>query len=770
MHCANCARSIEGRLNDTEGVLEATLNLSLNTATVTYDDARVSGADLAEVIRQQGYGVGEDQAVLAVEGMHCANCARSIEEGFAKLEGVSTASVNFSTGKVFVSYNPLIASTDTFEATIEDLGYHVVSREQRERTTEVTPFRNLFIFTALLSIPIILITHFIDVPSKALVLFVLTTPVQFISGRSFYRGAYYSLRNASANMDVLVIMGTTAAYLYSVGSTFFYEGPLFYETTAMIFTFVIFGKMMESIAKGKTSQALQKLVALQAKYAVVERDGTEVEMPVEFIREGDIVVVRPGEKVPVDGVVVEGYSTVDESMLTGEPIPQEKNEGSEVFGATINKNGFIRVRATKVGADALLSQIVAFVEKAQSSKPPIQRFADRVAAYFVPVVASIAVLSLALWYLVFDATFFFSLTTMIAVLVVACPCALGLATPTAITVGTGVGATNGILIKSGEALETVHAATTVVFDKTGTLTLGTPRVTSYSSEDVLETAASIERKASHPLADAIVAKADELGLEGGEVSDFDTVPGKGVIAHIGGAEHVLGNRRFLEEHDVPVSEEGMVHEREGKSVIYLAREGTFLGWIVVADTVKPEARSVVEALNSMGITVRMLTGDNETTARSIAASIGIEHVIADVLPEDKAHEVEALQKTGEQVAMVGDGINDAPALIQADAGIAIGSGSDIAIESGDIVLVRNDLRDVVGAFSLSERIYGKIRQNMFWALVYNVVMIPVAAGLFSSVGITMRPEFAALAMSLSSVSVVTNSLLLRNVKIRGKDT
>ncbi len=766
MHCAMCAKSIESMVGSLPGVTSVAVNVAQNTATFSYDADLVSGAKITETVRELGYVVEDEQLVLSVTGMHCAMCAASIEGAVGALSGVSDVSVNVSANKAYVSYNPLVTGSGEIRAAIEESGYGVEESAAVEESAGRIPLLGIFLFTLALSLPIIVLTHFVDFASKPAVLFALTTPVQLVTGHRFYRGAYYSLRARSANMDVLVVMGTTAAYLYSIGSTFLFDGPLFYETTAMIMTFVIFGKMMEELAKGRTSEALRKLVALQAKYAIVERNGREVEIPVEFIREGDIFVVKPGEKVPVDGMVTEGYSTVDESMISGEPIPVEKAVDAPVIGATINQTGFFKARATKVGSDTMLAQIIAFVESAQSTKAPIQRFADRVSSYFVPAVIAIGLLTFALWYGVSGATFIFSLTRMIAVLVVACPCALGLATPTAIAVGTGVGANNGILIKSGEALESASRIDTAVFDKTGTLTVGQPSVAAYSSEEVVHLAARIEAKASHPLADAIVRKAEELSLPVEAFDVFDTIPGKGVTASQGGDRYLLGNAVLMEEEGVAIDPAATAaYEREGKSVVHVSSNGAYRGWLVISDRIKPQARETVAVLASMGISSRMLTGDNAVTAGAIGAELGITDVIAGVLPEQKAQAIADLQAAGLRVAMVGDGINDAPALIQADTGIAIGSGSDIAIESGDLVLVRGDVSDVPAALYLSKRIYAKIRQNMFWALFYNVVMIPVAAGAYTSFGISMRPEFAALAMSLSSVSVVTNSLLLRKIKI-----
>jgi len=768
IHCAACVKKIEDGLQALDGINSASVNLSNNSGAVDYDDEMISGKVISEKIASLGYKVRDESIVVDIEGMHCANCALGIEKALSKTEGITSANVNFSTKRAFVTYDPLSMDIDTISGIIDSQGYRVASREEAGAEEE-NPYRKLLIFTVALALPIIFITHFTNIAYKPYVLLALTTPIQFYSGYTFYRGAYYSLKNLSANMDVLVMLGTSAAYFYSLGSTFVFEGPLFYETTAMLLSFILLGKYLETLAKGRTSQALKKLVALQVKYAVLERDGKEVEVPIDFIKTGDIAIVKAGEKVPVDGEVIEGYSTVDESMITGESIPLEKTIGSEVIGGTINQNGFLKVRATKVGADAMLSQIIAFVENAQGTKAPIQRFADRVSSYFVPVIIAIALIAFSLWYFVYGESFVFSLTRMIAVLVVACPCALGLATPTAIAVGTGVGASNGILIKSGEALENIQRVDTIVFDKTGTLTKGRPEVRQFTSDEVLRIAASIESKSSHPLADAIVEKSKALGVKLNDVGGFETIPGKGIIAKIDGKEHILGNASFLVEKGVFFNErESLKLENEGHTVVHLSRSGKYMGLLALADTLKENTPGVVRDLRSRGIDVWMITGDNENTARAIAHEIGIDHFISNVLPNDKAKKIRELQGQGRNVAMVGDGINDAPALIQSDTGIAIGSGAEIAIEAGEIVLVKSDMRDVNVSFSLARRIYSKIRQNMFWALFYNTLMIPVAAGLFSSYGVNMRPELAALAMSMSSVSVVTNSLLLRKFNIKDK--
>ncbi|HOP09131.1 MAG TPA: heavy metal translocating P-type ATPase, partial [Candidatus Methanofastidiosa archaeon] len=751
------------------GVKDVAINLASNSGTVDYDESVVDGRTISAKISSLGYKVKLESVVVDIVGMHCANCALGLEKALGGTDGVSSANVNFNTGRAFVTYDPLAFDAGLINDIVEKRGYKVASREKTDEK-ESNPYLRTFIFTLLLAVPVIFITHFTEFDNRPIVLFLLTTPIQFISGFTFYRSAIYSLKGGSANMDVLVMLGTSAAYFYSVGTTFFFEGPLFFETTAMLLSFILLGKLLETYAKGRTSQALKKLMALQVKFALVERDGRQIEVPIDFVKEGDITIVRPGERVPVDGIVTEGYSTVDESMITGESIPREKVGGDDVIGGTINGNGLLKVRATKVGADAMLSQIISFVEKTQGTKPPIQRFADRVSSYFVPAIIIIGLTTFALWYLVLDETFVFSLTRMIAVLVVACPCALGLATPTAIAVGTGVGANNGILIKSGEALEKVQDVDTVVFDKTGTLTRGTPEVTDYTSMDVLRYAASIEKGSTHPLAEAIASKAEQEGIELAGVEKLNTIPGRGIEAEMGGKRYLLGNSSLLKDNHIPFREEGAILlENRGNTVVHLAREGEYLGHVALADTVKDNAPRAVADLRRRGISVWMITGDNENTARAISHQLGIDNFMSNILPKDKALKIKELQDGGKKVAMVGDGINDAPALIQADAGIAIGSGSEIAIESGEIILVGDDIGDVNVSLSLSKSIYSKIMQNMFWALFYNSLMIPIAAGLLSGHGINMRPELAALAMSMSSVSVVSNSLLLRRFKMKDSD-
>ncbi|WP_278294226.1 copper-translocating P-type ATPase [Caloranaerobacter azorensis] len=593
----------------------------------------------------------------------------------------------------------------------------------------------------------------------------LATLVQFIIGYRFYKGAYHSLKGGGANMDVLVALGTSAAYFYSLYNLISGVKEYYFEASAVIITLILLGKMLEAIAKGRTSEAIKKLMNLQAKTARVIRDGKELDIPVEQVVVGDIVVVRPGEKIPVDGIVIEGNSSVDESMLTGESIPVDKKEGDEVIGATINKHGTFKFKATKIGRDTVLSQIIKLVEEAQGSKAPIQRLADKVAGIFVPTVIGIAILTFAIWYFV-EGDFTNALINAVAVLVIACPCALGLATPTAIMVGTGKGAENGILIKGGEYLERAHQIDTLIFDKTGTITKGEPEVTDIisfnkSKEDILKFAAIAEKASEHPLGQAIVKKGEESGIKLTDPEKFNAIPGHGIFAVIEGKEVYLGNRKLMKDKNINIEdiEDEIVNlESQGKTAMILSINGRVEGIIAVADTVKEHSREAIKQLKSMGIEVYMITGDNERTANAIAREVGIENVIAEVLPEHKAQEVEKLKAQGKKVGMVGDGINDAPALVKADIGFAIGTGTDVAIEAADITLMKGDLRDIVLAIRLSRRTMRTIKQNLFWAFFYNSIGIPLAALGF------LNPMIAGAAMAFSSVSVVSNSLRLKRFK------
>jgi Cu+-exporting ATPase len=734
---------------------------------------------------------------LAIEGMHCASCATLITRGLTKTPGVASANVNYATHKAVVVFDEAVAKEDDLLSAVEKKGYkaRVMTvdedpRLQREREQkEIARLRRQFILGVALAVPAFLIGMLLmpdgllfvgyDLPYAAYLLFALATPVQFIVGRDFYRGAWSALRNGSANMDSLIALGTSAAYFYSVYLLFFTaETMQYFEVSAVLITLVLMGKLLENAAKGRASEAIRTLMSVAPKTALVVRDGKEENVSVDDVQVGDTILVRPGEKVPVDGVIIEGSTSVDESMLTGESIPVEKQPWSMVFSGTINKHGGFTFRATKVGANTTLSQIVKLIEDAQGQKAPIQRFADVVSSYFVPIVIALSIVAFGVWYLVAGQGFAFALQAAIAVLVIACPCALGLATPTAIMVGTGEGAKSGILIKGGEALETAHKVRAIVFDKTGTVTNGKPEVTDaipyhgLTQHELLHVAASVERRSEHPLAEAIVhfAKRHDIPLR--DPTEFKAIPGQGVSAHIEGHQFLFGNSKLMQEHSIDIADaKGTIDrlEDEGKTVMMLATTHKLVGIVAVADTIKPGARHTVERLHRLGIDVYMITGDNKRTATAIAQQAGIKraNVFAEVLPQDKAEYVKRLQLGGNRkVAMVGDGINDAPALAQADIGIAMGSGTDVAMETGSIVLMRNDLADVPRALRLSRLTMAKIRQNMFWALFYNVLGIPVAAGaLYYATGWLLSPILAGGAMALSSVSVVGNSLLLKTKRL-----
>jgi P-type Cu+ transporter len=718
-----------------------------------------------------------------VTGMHCASCAALINRTLSRRDGVKEANVNYSTAKATVNFDEATLSEQELLKIIESKGYGATvadptldkDRLQKFEKQEMADLFKLFMISLVLTIPIfiigmVLMWFDIMVPYRDLILFILATPVQFIIGSQFYRGAWIAFKNRTANMDTLIAVGTTAAYLFSVYVMLFNPGVgQYFETSSILITLVIFGKLLEARSKGRTSDAIRALMGLSPKTATVIRGGNEQEISVDKVIVGDIVIVKPGEKVPVDGTIESGSTSIDESMVTGESIPVEKVKGSSVIGGTINKHGSIRFRATKVGEDTTLSQIIRLIEDAQGRKAPIQRFADNVSAYFVPVVIVIALITFSVWYFIMGQTPSFAMITAVSVLVIACPCALGLATPTSIMVGTGVGAKQGILIKGGDALESAHRVKYVVFDKTGTITNGQPEVTDIISlaprmdeAGILRISASIEKDSEHPLADAIVRRARLLKLSG--VKGFEAIPGHGVKAKLGRTVYYLGNARLMKQVKVSL---GQAQERisgleaEGKTVMLLTDSRKLLGLIAVADTIKDTSKEAVDRLHEMGIDTFLMTGDNERTAKAIATQAGISNVFAEVLPQEKAGHVKELQEKG-KVAMVGDGINDAPALAQADIGIAMGSGTDVAMETGNIVLMRNDLLDVPRAIRLSRSTMAKIRQNMFWALFYNVLGIPIAAGLlYPLTGWLLSPIIAGGAMALSSVSVVTNSLLLK---------
>ncbi|MBT4120970.1 MAG: copper-translocating P-type ATPase [Candidatus Magasanikbacteria bacterium] len=723
-----------------------------------------------------------------IKGMHCASCALTIEKKLNKTSIVKNANVNYATEKATVEFENE-ADDVAVKKVIKDSGYEVIEDMKKMehgdghkmsggghdhaamvKEAEIKKERNQFILGLILSLPVLVLAMVLmDMSFMSKVIqSVLAGIVQFFIGFRFYRGAWYGLKNKTANMDTLIALGTSAAYFYSLATTYLVEGEVFFETSALLITFVVLGKWLEARVKGKAGDAIKKLIGLQAKTARVVRDGKEVDVPIEEVKVGDLVVVRPGEKIPVDGVVTEGHSSVDESMISGESIPVEKTVGEKVVGATINKTGSFTFKATKIGKDTVLSHIIKVVEEAQGSKAPIQRFADRVSSIFVPSVVTIAIITFVIWYFVVGAPFVTALMTFTAVLVIACPCALGLATPTAIIVGTGKGAENGILIKGGEALEIAGGVDTVVFDKTGTLTEGKPEVMNireygkWKTEQILQIVGSVENKSEHPLAESVVRKAKEEKLEFLSVENFSAEVGRGVSATVEGKKVLIGNGEFMKENKVSYAElkdDMIAEEEQGRTVLMIAIANEFAGYMSLADKVKETSKKAIEDLIGLNLIPIMATGDNNKTAEAIADELGIKEWRARVRPEEKLKIIKEMQGQNKKVVMVGDGINDAPALAQADLGIAMGAGTDVAIETGGVILVKNDLQDVGKAIRLSRQTMSKIKQNLFWALFYNSVGIPIAA-----LGL-LRAEFAGLAMALSSVSVVLNSLLLKRRKL-----
>jgi len=721
---------------------------------------------------------------LRISGMTCATCVKAIENALNRLDGLAGVTVNLGMEKAYVTYNPKMTTVADMKKAIEEAGYQYLGIEGEEaedleeaaRERALREKRNRFIVGFAVGIPLMVLMYVpvAEFPfSLAYFMLVVSTPAFIYVSHPIFSAAYRALKNKNLNMDVMYSMGIGVAFVASILGTFEFilsREFLFYETAVLLASFLTIGRYLEARAKGKTSEAIKKLMGLQPKTATAFRDNTEVEIPIEDVQINDIVVVKPGEKIPVDGEAVDGESYVDESMITGEPIPALKQKGDSVVGGTLNKNSVMKFRATKIGRDTVLSQIIKLVESAQGSKPPVQRIADKAVSYFIPTVLTIAILSFAVWYFILGNTLLFALTALISVLVIACPCALGLATPTAVTVGIGRGAELGVLVKNGEALEISEKLTTIVFDKTGTLTKGKPEVTDIIGTGIdegalLKLAASVEKNSQHPLAEATVRKAQEKSIVMEESKGFDTFSGKGVTAKVEGKEVLIGNRTLFEERDISyqkVEEKIVQLENEGKTVILIAIDNEIGGIIAIADTLKERTKEAINAFKNMKFNVVMITGDNARTAYAIAKQIGIEKVLAEVLPEDKAEEVKKLQEKGEVVAFVGDGINDAPALAQADVGIAIGSGTDVAIESGEIVLIKDDLMDAVASVQLSKKVMSRIKQNLFWAFAYNTALIPVAAGiLYPFFEITFKPELAGLAMAMSSVTVVSLSLMLK---------
>ncbi|MEF2097359.1 heavy metal translocating P-type ATPase [Bacillus sp. CFBP9009] len=793
MTCAACAVRIEKGLQKIDGVEDASVNFALEKSKVTFDPSKSSVNQLKDKVESLGYKVVSEKAEFDISGMTCAACANRIEKRLNKLDGVQNATVNFALESALVEYNPDEVSVPDMKDAIKKLGYRLEQKQETSgekvdhRQKEIEKQTGKFIFSSILSIPLLwaMVSHFeftsfIWLPEMFMnpwVQLALATPVQFLVGGQFYVGAFKALRNKSANMDVLVALGTSAAYFYSVYLSILSIGSdthmveLYFETSAVLITLIILGKLFEAKAKGRSSEAIKKLMGLQAKTATVLRDGQELNLPIEEVIAGDIVYVKPGEKVPVDGEIFEGRSALDESMITGESIPVDKTVGDLVIGSTINKNGFLKVKATKVGKDTALAQIIKVVEEAQGSKAPIQRLADVISGIFVPIVVGIAIITFLVWYFVVSpGEFAVALEKLIAVLVIACPCALGLATPTSIMAGSGRAAEYGILFKGGEHLETTHRLDTVILDKTGTVTNGKPTLTDvilsngFEEKEFLMLVGAAERNSEHPLAEAIVEGIKEKGIELGRSEHFEAIPGFGIESTVGSKSLLIGTRRLMAKNNIDIQDilpqmENL--EKQGKTAMLVTIDNQFAGVIAVADTIKETSPKAIARLKEMGLEVVMITGDNKQTAQAIAHEVGIDHVIAEVLPEGKADEVKKLQKAGKKVAMVGDGINDAPALATADIGMAIGTGTDVAMEAADITLIRGDLNSIADAIFMSKMTIRNIKQNLFWAFAYNAIGVPIAALGF------LAPWLAGVAMAFSSVSVVLNALRLQRIKLKG---
>ncbi|MEC1077938.1 heavy metal translocating P-type ATPase [Bacillus safensis] len=792
MTCAACAGRIEKGLNRLEGVEDASVNLALETSHIIYETEQLTPDDLKRKVQSLGYDVVMEQAEFDIEGMTCAACANRIEKKINRMDGVDHGSVNFALETLQVTYHPGQTSANDIKDAVQSIGYSLIEpaadqaeegkKDHRQAAIEKQTAR--FLFSMILSLPLLwaMVSHFsftsfIWLPEAFMnpwVQLALAAPVQFIVGWPFYVGAYKALRNKSANMDVLVALGTSAAFFYSLYESIqsairgTHEAALYYETSAVLITLIVLGKLMEARAKGRSSEAIQKLMGLQAKEAVIERDGKQMTVPISDVKVNDLVFVKPGEKVPVDGEIIEGTTAIDESMITGESLPVDKTAGDMVIGATINKNGFIKIKATKVGKETALSQIIRVVEQAQGSKAPIQRMADQISGIFVPIVVGIAVLTFLIWFFFVDpGNVTSALETFIAVIVIACPCALGLATPTSIMAGSGRAAESGILFKGGEHLEVTQSLDTVVLDKTGTVTKGEPSLTdvlayaNWTEDTLLQLAGSAEQQSEHPLARAITDGMKERGLEAVEVEAFQADPGHGIEAKAAGHKLLIGTRKLLQKHHIQYEQiEASVTtlEEQGKTAMLVAIDGEVAGIVAVADTIKSSSPQAIARLKEQGIHVVMMTGDNKLTAEAIAKQAGIDHVIAEVLPEEKAAHIAALQEQGKKVAMVGDGINDAPALATANIGMAVGTGTDVAMEAADITLMTGDLHAIADALEFSKKTMRNIKQNLFWALAYNCIGIPIAAFGF------LAPWLAGAAMAFSSVSVVLNALRLQRLK------
>ena len=798
MNCAACSNRVERGIKKLDGVIDANVNLTTETLNVNFDENKLSGYDIEKKVEDLGYSIIKNIKTYTykVEGMTCSACSNRVERVTKKMEGVIESVVNLTTEKLTITIDEDIVTYADIKQKVDKAGYKLIREEEikteKKMRTDKEKLFIRFILSTIFTVPLLIITmgHMVGMPlphiiepminpmNFALVQLVLTVPVMIIGYKFYYVGTK-NLIKLSPNMDSLITVGTLAAFIYSLFGTYkIYNGDgsyamhLYYEAAVTILTLITLGKYLEAVSKGKTSEAIKKLMGLVPKTATIIRADKELVIPIDEVIIGDIVLVKPGEKLPVDGEVIEGTTAVDESMLTGESIPVEKTIGSKVVGASINKTGFIKYKATKVGKDTALAQIIKLVEDAQGSKAPIAKMADIIASYFVPIVIGLAIFAGIAW-LIAGETPVFALTIFISVLVIACPCALGLATPTAIMVGTGKGAENGVLIKGGEALEITHKVDTIVFDKTGTITEGKPKVTdivttNYSQDEILIIAASAEKGSEHPLGEAIVKEAEDKKLELKAIEDFSAIPGHGIKVSIEDKTILLGNLKLMNENSIEVGNFEKESDRfanDGKTPMYIAINNKLEGIIAVADTVKQSSKEAIDNLHNMRIKVAMITGDNKKTAEAIAKQVGIDIVLSEVLPEDKANEVKKLQQKNRKVAMVGDGINDAPALAQADIGMAIGTGTDVAIESADIVLMRGDLRDVSTAIKLSKDTIRNIKQNLFWAFGYNVLGIPIAMGVLHIFGgPLLNPMIAAAAMSLSSVSVLTNALRLKRFK------